>query len=491
LETLNQYKILIVDDRKENLVSLSAVLKNAGYLNDSSLSGKEALHMLLKNKYGLIILDVQMPEINGFELAEMIKGSNLTKDIPLIFLSANATQSEYNKKGHEAGALDYLAKPVDETLLLLKVKNLLQLHHSNIMLEKANRMLKNKVVQATISYQNLYYSLPQDIFLINKEGIIININKKDILLCGVEANKLINMHYTKSVLLTKILGKQELNKIFIQLIEHSDGNKIEEYDILREDKTVFYAGVTLTLAVIDDNINIQVSVIDITQRKEIENELHKSESKIQNFANYLNGAMEDQRTNLAREIHDELGQQLAGIKFGISSLKKIMVTNLEAKNKITDVLIDVDNTIQNLRKIATKLRPGILDTLGLAASIDWLAKEFQKRTNINCIIELDVNDQIFDNNISTCFFRICQEALSNIAKHAEASEIKIHLYIEESKLILNIKDNGIGILAKKKDNPFSMGLLGMNERAKLIGGTLEILSEQGKGTLIKTFVNLK
>ena len=137
METLNQYKILIVDDRKENLVSLSAVLKNAGYLIDSSLSGKEALHLLLKNKYGLIILDVQMPEMNGFELAEMIKGSNLTKDIPLIFLSANATQSEYNKKGHEAGALDYLAKPVDETLLLLKVKNLLQLHHSNIMLDAA------------------------------------------------------------------------------------------------------------------------------------------------------------------------------------------------------------------------------------------------------------------------------------------------------------------------------------------------------------------
>src|SRR5688572_14200503 len=113
------YKILLIDDRYENLLGLSAVLNRSGYVTDSALSGKEGLELLLKNKYGLIILDVQMPEMNGFEVAELIKGNSKTKNIPIIFLSANAVERDFFRKGHEVGALDYLTKPVDETLLLL------------------------------------------------------------------------------------------------------------------------------------------------------------------------------------------------------------------------------------------------------------------------------------------------------------------------------------------------------------------------------------
>lgn len=123
MEELFQYKILIVDDKQENLISLSAVLKNSGYSTDSALSGKEALGLLLKNNYGLLILDVQMPEMNGFELAELIKGNSKTQNIPLIFLSANIDNREFFKTGHKVGALDYLTKPVDEEMLILKVRN--------------------------------------------------------------------------------------------------------------------------------------------------------------------------------------------------------------------------------------------------------------------------------------------------------------------------------------------------------------------------------
>lgn len=490
MEKFNQYKILIVDDRRDNLISLSAVLNNAGYLTDSSLSGKEALHLLLKNEYGLIILDVQMPEMNGFELAELIKGSSKTKNIPLIFLSANATQSEYFKKGLETGALDYLAKPVSQTLLLIKVKNFLQLHHSKILLEELSRSFEKKAINATISYQDLYNSLAQDVFLINRDGIVININRKGLLPCGLEAKELMNNHYSNSPLLSVILNKGDMNDIFQYYISHAEEKKAEEYKIKKIDNTFFYVGAIVTIAVIEGKTNIQVSISDITRKKKIENELQKSEYQIRNFANYLNKSMEEQRTNLAREIHDELGQQLAGIKFGISSLKKMMSTNPIAENKIADVLNDVDSTIQNLRKIATELRPGILDTLGLADSIQWLAKEFQKKTNILCRLELKVNEQNFEKDISTCFFRICQEALSNISKHAEASEINIRLLKVRQDLVLTIHDNGKGIEDKKEKNPFSMGLIGMKERASNIGGNLEIISKQGKGTLIKTFVTL-
>lgn len=164
MEELFQYKILIVDDKQENLISLSAVLKNSGYSTDSALSGKEALGLLLKNNYGLLILDVQMPEMNGFELAELIKGNSKTQNIPLIFLSANIDNREFFKTGHKVGALDYLTKPVDEEMLILKVRNFLQLHHSNILLEQAKNVAQKNALQSEISYQDLYFSLPQDVF---------------------------------------------------------------------------------------------------------------------------------------------------------------------------------------------------------------------------------------------------------------------------------------------------------------------------------------
>ncbi len=999
MNELYQYKILLVDDRPENLISLSAVLKKAGYTCDKALSGKEALKMLLNNKYGLIVLDVQMPEMSGLEVAELIKGSNQTKDIPLIFLSANAVDKEFFNKGYEVGALDYLAKPVDVNLLLLKVKNFLFLHHSLTLLAKANVILEKKVVEAQISFESLYYSLPQDVYLINKEGIIVNINRTGILSCGMNAEDLLHRHFKNSLFLDTILSEFEpyfnrnelkeniefqanktdntsfygeatitptlidgdlhiqvfinditervkseesvrkselrltiaqkiakigdwefdhstnriswseemyniyncdpktyhpnleslinlthqedrkplikwvnslifsvkkpsiiiriinpdssikyirgdgeicydekghpfksigtaqditelknaeleireseafnkgilsslgsyiavidknghvlsvneswkkaamqmeadallkvfsgenyfevceqsknennsfaekvlyglkavLNKNILrfeieypsytkdqerwyfvsvsgfegdnhkvvlrfvditerkksesalienkklvqsiseaspdaviiingegiitkwdaksealfgwkesdvigtnlsetimpqryhemylnglkQYVEFKEGplfKKTLETTALNQSGVEFYISLNITVSLLNgklhfigfirdiserkkaeqllfdsqrlyknllDNMNdgfmvddidgkltfaneqfceifgikntdldnivlenyvdpeyraalrerhnrrmsgdivhdsfefkgirangeniwlevrvnpiIEKGVIkgtqsvirDITKKKKAEEVLVESEIKIRNFANHLNQVLEDERTSLAREIHDELGQQLAGIKFGISSFKKMATNNPEIERKINDLLNDVDITIQDLRKIATSLRPGILDTLGLASSIEWLVKGYEKKKAVRCKLKIDVDEQQFNKSISTCFFRICQESLTNISKHTEADEIMIELSLKNKKLSLIIKDNGKGMTMNKQQNPFSMGLIGMRERANSIGGTFEIESGVGKGTLIKTEV---
>lgn len=234
----------------------------------------------------------------------------------------------------------------------------------------------------------------------------------------------------------------------------------------------------------------QSVIRDITKKKIAEVVLVESEIKIRNFASHLNQVLEDERTNLAREIHDELGQQLAGIKYGISSIKKLTSNNEDIQLKISELMNDVDTTIQVVRKIATELRPGILDTLGLASSIEWLVKEYGKKKGVKLVLNIDVNEQEFSKSISTCFFRICQESLTNISKHAEADEILVSLFVKDKKLVLIIKDNGKGISINKQKNPFSMGLIGMKERVNNIGGHLEILSEPGKGTCIITEVKI-
>lgn len=221
----------------------------------------------------------------------------------------------------------------------------------------------------------------------------------------------------------------------------------------------------------------------ITDEKlKIEHEkLIQSEVQIRNFAHHLNQVMEDERAHLAREIHDELGQQLVGIKIGLSFIKG---EDNKTNTTIDGLMKNVDETIQSLRKIATGLRPGILDSLGLVPSIAWLVSEFEKKTKIKCLLQLPDNEEKFEKNLSTCFFRICQESLINIAKHAGASEVTIVFERNKNILTLKIADNGKGIITKKLDNPFSMGLLGMQERAKAVGGNIDITSLKNKGTTI-------
>ncbi len=222
--------------------------------------------------------------------------------------------------------------------------------------------------------------------------------------------------------------------------------------------------------------------------KEKENALEKlikSEEQIRGFARHLNHVMEEERAHLAREIHDELGQQLAGIKMSISYLKKQAESIKGVEEQANGILHDVDQTIQSLRKIATELRPGILDTLGLVPSIEWLVKEFDKKNSIKSTLKINVIQNKFDKNFSTCFFRICQEALTNISKHAGAREVMIEVEQGEKNLTMRIMDDGKGIASEKLANPFSMGLLGMHERANLAGAQLLINSKKDEGTTVE------
>lgn len=159
----------------------------------------------------------------------------------------------------------------------------------------------------------------------------------------------------------------------------------------------------------------------ITERKKIEEKIIRSETQIRNFAAHLNHVLEEERAHLAREIHDELGQQIAGIKMGLSILKKGKGIDTEEEEKINIMITDADNTLQTMRKIATELRPGILDALGLTSSIQWLGNEFERKTKIKTIVKTNIPEKKFEKKIFTYFFRICQESLTNISKHAGAS----------------------------------------------------------------------
>ncbi|MBK8365614.1 MAG: sensor histidine kinase [Bacteroidetes bacterium] len=224
---------------------------------------------------------------------------------------------------------------------------------------------------------------------------------------------------------------------------------------------------------------------DITEKLKSREELEASRDQLRNLSSYLEKVREAERTNIAREIHDELGQQLTGLKMDVSWIsKKIKSDDAAVNEKIQGMTKLIDDTVKTVRKIASELRPGILDDLGLVAALDWQSKEFEKRTGIKCYFTSDNIEYHFNKNISTGIFRIYQEALTNVARHSKASRVESSIVINNDEMIdITIKDNGIG-MSNENSGRSTLGLVGMKERAFMMDGQLIIDSQEGNGTRI-------
>ncbi len=236
---------------------------------------------------------------------------------------------------------------------------------------------------------------------------------------------------------------------------------------------------------------------EIAERKQAGKELRNSREQLRSLAARLQSVREEERRQIAREVHDELGQTLTAIKLDISWLANRMF-EAEAKagrSKIQDKLQSIsniiDNSIQEVRRIATQLRPGVLDDLGLVAAIDWQVHDFQQRTGVKCDFTSGVEYIDLDQNRATALFRILQETLTNIARHANATKVKIRLRKNNSGISLRVEDNGRGITDKEISDTKSLGLLGIKERALLFGGSVDITGRQQKGTAVAVHIPMR
>lgn len=228
---------------------------------------------------------------------------------------------------------------------------------------------------------------------------------------------------------------------------------------------------------------IAVVLEDISERKKSERELQRSFQELQALNAQLQHVREEEGTRLARELHDRLGQALTAIKMDLASIKAESAQGMVSA-KVVAVMNLVDETIHAVRRISTELRPGILDDLGLAAALEWAAEEFQSRTGIECRLDLADANLPVDAQRSTALFRIFQEALTNIARHAAATEVRVALNQEGGYLSLTIRDNGRGIDAERLSASGSLGILGMRERAVLLKGDFGIARLTEGGTIV-------
>ncbi|MFN8493194.1 MAG: PAS domain S-box protein [Caldilineaceae bacterium] len=235
---------------------------------------------------------------------------------------------------------------------------------------------------------------------------------------------------------------------------------------------------------------------DITERKQVEEKLRQSSELSRAFSAKLSSAREEERAHIARELHDELGSVLTRLKWDLEEIHKLSLdpgctTNaVPLQAKVEDMLRQIDTTVNMVKQLASELRPSILDDLGLVAAIEWQAQQFQTRTGIVCKVSPAVETVNLTWAQATAVFRILQEALTNVLRHAQATSVNILIKTELETFILEIRDNVRGITEMEKMAAQSLGLLGMRERVTLIGGKIKITGVAKQGTLIVVHVPL-
>jgi signal transduction histidine kinase len=343
--------ILAVDDDPKTLLALRELLGGEGRAVVTARSGDEALRCVLKQDFAVILLDARMPGVDGFETARLIRERERSRHTPIIFLTGAYEDVSSMFRGYEAGAVDYLVKPL------------------------VPEVLKSKIA------------------------------------------------------------------VFVDLYTKTEG-------------------------------------------------LRASEEKLRALAAREQSVREEERARIAREIHDHLGQALTGLKMDLTWLKTRLPGQKSVAEKVASMFKLIDDTIRSVREIATLLRPEVLDQMGLAAAVAWQARDFQMRTGIRCKLSLPPDPVAAGPELSTAAFRIFQELLTNVARHAQATRVEVAMRAETGRLVLEVQDNGRGISQAELGGSKSLGLLGMRERAMAFGGSVEFAGAGGKGTRVTVVLPL-
>ena len=421
-------------------------------------------------------------EVVGKRLQDVIPSADSDKERVESLLSAArggwVTRNTEFRGVDQQGNIKYLLRteiPIVENGMLVRVWGITR---DVTALKQADEARK----ESEERFRNLSNASLEGI-MIHHQGVVLDANPAFARLFGYEQPE-------------DLIGKEALRLLLTPSSQASIRHRMTEHETglievtgVRRDGTTFAAETdSRPVKYLGQDARI-VSCRDVTERKVAQEELHHSFEQLHALAARLQNIREEERTRVAREIHDQLGQALSAIKIGLTSLVRgLPADQTHPLKKTSSILQLVDEMIQTVRRISTELRPGILDDLGLVAAVEWAGEEFEARTGTKCRFALPTDDFAVDPERATAVFRIFQETLTNVARHADASEIRVRLAMEGKDLTLEVHDNGRGISEERLSNRRSLGILGMRERAMLLGGELTITGAPGKGTTVRVRV---
>ena len=450
-------KILIVEDQLIIAMDLKLTLEGLGYgVIGIAGTAEECFLYFEKEKPDLVLMDIMLSgNVDGISAAEVI---HKNFDVPIIYLTAHSDENSL-LRANLTGPYGYIVKPIEERDLYTSIE--IALHRFSV-----DKELK----KSEIKYRTLFEQSLDPIFIADEAAVIIDANQAMIDLFeyplkGIIGHKSSDFFYDNSEY-----------EAFIYLAGRNGA--VSDYECRMKSASGKIMDVQITLNKYDydreQGGGFQGIIRDITQYKLYFEELIRSRQELRNLTSHIESLREKERTDIAREIHDVLGQSLTALKIDLSWMrKKINPDEKELLDKTAVMDMLINDVIVTVRRLSTNLRPGILDDLGLAAAIEWQGDEFRKRTGFTCDVNCEEIPDLSEDK-AVALFRILQESLTNIIKHSNADSVDISLGKFDDNVEMKIKDNGRGFRSENLVNRGSYGIIGMRERVKSFNGTLDI-----------------
>lgn len=330
-------------------------------------------------------------------------------------------------------------------------------------------------------YRALFEPNPDAVYTLDPNGYFTSANPATARITGHSIQELLGQSFAS------LIAAEDLPRTYEHFYRALGGEpQYFSIKLARKDGAEMYVDVTAAPYVVDGQV-LGVAGIskDVTARVAAEEHLSASREELRRLSGFLQTAQENERRRIARELHDELGQYLSALKMNVAWLRRHIPqdSSPSAIGQLDRMDSTIDATVESVRRLAANLRPVLLDELGLTAACEWLIEDFGRRTGIACSLQIRPDDLQAEEEVSTACFRILQEALTNVTRHAQAAHVSVHLELEGHCLRLVVKDDGIG-LPKGERDPRSFGLIGMRERTHALGGSFQIDSCPGEGTSI-------
>jgi len=432
----------------------------------------------------IVLLDLQLPDASGVACVKSLTAIN--GEVPIIVLTG-MEQEALALECVEAGAQDYIYKNE------LRPGNLRRsIDYAMARMHERNERLRADALQQHLA--GIVEASNDAIVSTTLDGIVTSWNSGAEKIFGFAASEALDKHVIKVIRAT---NDKEVDKQFERLIALKDNTApaeaIEIVRLRKDDTPINLSAVSFALKGVDGKINSFAGIFrDVTELKRRDEELRlrnlelqARDIKMRALTGRLNAVREEERTRISRTVHDELGQLLTGINIDLSFIAKRL-----AKHSPEDGLLErihdasdlTDRLASSVQRIAIELRPSALDSLGLASAIRDEARRYQERTGVAHIVEV-ATDLRPSPEVATQLFRICQELLTNIARHAKADMVNVLFESEKDIWILRVADNGVGIDLGAETRASSLGLLGIRERAEMLGGTVNVERGTERGTV--------
>jgi PAS domain S-box-containing protein len=466
----------MVDDNLPLLKLYSRILRSTGYEVLEAANGRQALRMIRDRLPDLVVLDVVLPDISGIEVCRQIKRDPSLGGVFVILISGQAISAEQTVDGLATGADEYLAKPVAPNEFLARIRTMVRLMETTAALRASEQ-----------HYRRLIEILPDAIAVIDRQFRLTGLNQRAIAMLGYAA-------------LGELLGRSVFD--VVQITDHARFRAnlttafktgavgSAEYVFVRRDGLDIPVEMSAALSTSPNRESLELVAVarDVTERK-------RAEEELRHLPRRITEAQEAERLRVARELHDGVNQVIASAAMRLRRVQDTLsMQNPAASELLARCHKLLVQALEENRRIARNLRPNDLDELGLSAACRNLGKELQTRTGIVVKCQFTRFDRHLPPKVDLGLFRMVQEALNNVEKHAGAKLVRLRITLQREAIVLKVQDNGRGFdpsaVKAARGVEGGIGLSSLRERAAALGGTCEVVSNPRQGTSINVRVPL-